>query len=1256
MIAFMLDQSRRVCWVINRVLAFVCAVSVGFSISSADAVAQTDSLRIADQEAASKDARKFAVSMLDTSFSASRQAAIDALSGSPERWDAYVLGGKEKAQLQDLRQLLSTLASIGGENLQSEVKRLLESGSVEEISTFIDSGWQAAQYKDDRKQTWQAAQAPEGSTLKKAADEALRNDSAEVLADFVSTGQDKARADDKRRQVYELVDSDLPTVSANASEAIRIGTDTAIDEFLRYGQFVAADQDAEKMTISQLVELTLKESETATNENNKAWVQADRAARAVEAARVAAEKSRDEAIKADRSEQQASQSAAAAGRMANQAADMADQAVAASYEARVALRDTAAALSRAAAASARAQSAAAQAASAANAASYDAAAAHGARLAAEQARNAAQAAEQSEKAYNYASEATRYAESAGRAAGSAARNADAAATAATEASNAAGESQQVAAEARAGAARARAAAGRARAASNEVDRLVGQIRDLVEQTRHAAREAAEYARASAKAADDAAREAGNAHYAANAAGQHAQRATQAAQKAQENIELAEKIHTQATQAADERLEAERVFLKEQARTARTVQETQDLQKDKEQQRRGDLTKQMEQLQARLPEKVEDFATTDESIDQLRQLALVAAQVGTAAVAGAAHVALESGSNDALIEFAFTAYPDAVYADNLNLINHWALTDSDEEIRRAADEASYEDDATLTEFVNTIVPNMRIPGLLKQTWNAKEGAGPQVQEAADAAIKDGTYKALNDFINEGGYEKSQYLDQIQQAYNLVDTGGKEVQIAAEAAVTGDRHQLDGFIRVEQYRRAMFDSQRDAHNFEINSLLSAGRHAADNASQQAASAQAAYTRASGDAQRASEYAHEAERWSGRAQQSARQAQFHLASAQQSLKFATQHQQRAHQAADAAHADAVQAARNADAAASYAAAAHTAAQSAVTSAASAREFANEAGNDARLATRAANDAYTAAWEKEMSELEQARSASAEDLMTVESTSVLQKLKDAIGQESLDLILDLIGVKDVLKCFHGEVSGCLWTAVGLLPVGKAGKLLKGLPAVRKLIGKTGEIKRAFQYSPLKAALDDALIPVGCVVVSGTAFNWLGKSPGKSYTDEFGSNFEYQFAARKCPIPSSVQRVGIFNRYPINARYAGGKWRNNDPSLMPPGFLEKYPGGIDFNEKGFPIFDNYVYPHDPSVMKHDVGTDLNIKNPTGSSRRDIHLADKQLGIDREYRKRNNLVWHHHEDTGRMQLIPVDLHRAVRHTGGYAMWSKTLAT
>lgn len=730
--------------------------------------------------------------------------------------------------------------------------------------------------------------------------------------------------------------------------------------------------------------------------------------------------------------------------------------------------------------------------------------------------------------------------------------------------------------------------------------LVAQIQALVEEAKTAAREAADHARRAADAADTAAREAGNARYAANFAGQHAQTAAEAAQRSRSNVELAKKTHEIATVSTDQRFNDERSFLKDQALAAREVQDAKDNAAEEEKKRRTELSGEMEQLLSKLPNNADEFNPSKESIADIRRLALAAAQVGTPAVAGAAKVALEGNTSDDLIDFAFQGYPDAKEDDNLSLVSYWALHDPDEELRNAADEVGYEDAETIEHFVNG-----------------------------------------------GGYDKARYSDQLQQAYNLVETGGKEVAIAAEAALTGDRSGLDEFITIEQYRRGMYDYQRDAHNAEIVSLLELGNRAADDASQQAASAQAAYQQANGAADRADEYAREARQWAGRAQQSAQQAQAHVDSAQQSLVFAQQQQQRAHEAAASAEADATQASNNADQATTYAATARTAATNAAASASAARQSANAASHDAAAASQAANDAYAAAWQLELSEMEQARAAAAEGELKIEPQSALDKIRSAIGTDTLDLILDIIGVGDVLKCFRGDFSGCIWAAVGVFPIGKAAKIAKAIPAIRKLIAKTGEIKRAFQYSRVKAALDDALIPAACRI-GGVAATGAVTYSNAIYRTPAAAQNTYITATSKCPIPSTVKKIN--GRYPINARFAGGIWRHNDPAKIPAEIVQKYPEGVRFNERGFPEFTQYRHPYNPREMKGDAtDTDLRIK-PTGNSNDDMKIADNKLGIDETYRKKNGLVWHHHEDCGRMQLIPQDLHQIVRHTGGVAAW------
>ncbi|MFD5869437.1 HNH endonuclease [Corynebacterium sp. NPDC060344] len=1185
------------------------------------------------------DARAFAVDVLDSGLPASSAAAAVALGGSVEEFEAYRDSGLEVARNQDLRWMLVTISSIGGPRVQARVSEILSGDGGPDSALmvgFVESEWEVLQAEDDRAVAWEAARAPEGSSVKAAADQALRDNSAESLGEFAASGVVVARGADARREVYELTRSELPSVAAGASEAIQVNSDEAIDGFLRYGQFVAAAQDAELMSTAELVEMSIREAEKASEANSLAVQQADRAARAADNARRATVQAAEEAQAADGAQVRAGNAASAAGQLAEQSGRVADQAVVAAQEARVALQQTADALARAASAAARARAAASTAAARASDASRDASAAAGARVAAERARDAAQSARRSQQAYRHAATAATRAGEAGAAASSAAGNADAAAAAAAQAAGAAGVGESAAAEARAGAARARAAAG-------EVDRLVKQIEGLVDQARRAAEEAAEHARRSAEAAEEAARQAGNAEYAARMSGEHAADAQRAAAAAGEAMELARVGNEISVAIADDRLESERAFLRGEAEDARAVEDA-----------LGAAAVQRQRDSERLLADVDALREPGQrDVDSLRRTAVAAVQVGGPAVAGAAKTALLAGDDAALRVFGDEGFADAAYADDLAVAQHWAATDPDPAVREAALAMVYEDDRALREFVTSGADGLMVPGLKSAAWQLRDSAGDNTRAAADQALVAGTFEALDGFVNGGGYGKARWSDQIQQAYHLADTGGPEVKAAAEAAVVGDRAGLERFIAVEQYRRAMMDGRRDAHAGQIASMLEMGRHAADVAAEQAANARVAHEHALGSAQRAGEYARVAAEYAGSARESSRMAGEHVSSAQQSLSFATAQQARAHEAAAAAGADARQATANADRAMSFAADARASASVAASSAASARASAVAAGQDAAVASQAASDAYTAAWQLEMSEqsqLHQALGAEGQDDPAARPVSLLDTLREVVGPAALALILDVLGITDIQNCFKGQLSGCLWTAVGLLPVGKLAKVAKAMPALRKLLGKAGEVRAALsgRGKRVSDALARVTTPPGCRVV--------GAAHGGDVVFEFPRQFEVpggddgsrQFViipvADICGIPDTVAKVN--GRYPINAKYAGANWKFGNEGQIPDHILETY-GNIAFTEKGFPIFTPHVWKikKGGKMIPADVVVELG-----HSPRVDIKNADKIMGIDLEYRQKHKLTWHHHEDTGRMQMIPTELHREVKHTGGASIW------
>ncbi|TKG87918.1 hypothetical protein EYV94_27880 [Puteibacter caeruleilacunae] len=83
---------------------------------------------------------------------------------------------------------------------------------------------------------------------------------------------------------------------------------------------------------------------------------------------------------------------------------------------------------------------------------------------------------------------------------------------------------------------------------------------------------------------------------------------------------------------------------------------------------------------------------------------------------------------------------------------------------------------------------------------------------------------------------------------------------------------------------------------------------------------------------------------------------------------------------------------------------------------------------------------------------------------------------------------------------------------------------------------------------------------------------------------------------------------------------------------------GVPFDENGFPDFSDNLY----KGGKNDV-----MIKPTGDRANDFSAANKAAGYDVTPK---GYTWHHHQNTGRMQLVETDVHAATGHTGGFALW------
>ncbi len=128
-------------------------------------------------------------------------------------------------------------------------------------------------------------------------------------------------------------------------------------------------------------------------------------------------------------------------------------------------------------------------------------------------------------------------------------------------------------------------------------------------------------------------------------------------------------------------------------------------------------------------------------------------------------------------------------------------------------------------------------------------------------------------------------------------------------------------------------------------------------------------------------------------------------------------------------------------------------------------------------------------------------------------------------------------------------------------------------------------------------------------------------------------------PTPTVVYNLEVDGTFTY---YANGVWvHNNSKDItcsLRNGKLAgtKHPiSGVPFDQSGFPDFSQWV-------MK-----DVRVA-PTGNPRADFAAANRAAGYSDTPA---GYTWHHHQDSGRMQLVPTDLHARTAHTGGASLWA-----
>jgi len=145
---------------------------------------------------------------------------------------------------------------------------------------------------------------------------------------------------------------------------------------------------------------------------------------------------------------------------------------------------------------------------------------------------------------------------------------------------------------------------------------------------------------------------------------------------------------------------------------------------------------------------------------------------------------------------------------------------------------------------------------------------------------------------------------------------------------------------------------------------------------------------------------------------------------------------------------------------------------------------------------------------------------------------------------------------------------------------------------------------------------------IAETAVKTVVKDVAKSFTEDVAKG-ELNIVKDEIPI--------INGRNPINSKYAGETYPVN---RLSPDLQAKYPNSVEFNSQGFPDFSPYAK------------AEIEVPGLTGIRSTDEALANKAVGLSETP---EGYTWHHVENGTTMQLVPSDIHGAVRHTGGAAI-------
>ncbi len=194
--------------------------------------------------------RAQAVSFLETGGPGVARAAEAALLGSPADLQAFLATGRQQAQNDDERVLVTQALSNGGPVTKRTAQQAL-SGTQDDVREYLAHGLAQARIADDRIAVGQAMNTG-GPTVKARAQQALDGTPADVRA-FLETGLQRAKDTDDRITVNQAMAEGGPEVKA-AGQAALDGTPEDVRYFLSLWWQVSVNYDAEATAVGQRLE------------------------------------------------------------------------------------------------------------------------------------------------------------------------------------------------------------------------------------------------------------------------------------------------------------------------------------------------------------------------------------------------------------------------------------------------------------------------------------------------------------------------------------------------------------------------------------------------------------------------------------------------------------------------------------------------------------------------------------------------------------------------------------------------------------------------------------------------------------------------------------------------------------------------------------------------------------------------------------------------------------------------------------------